>query len=93
VAYCRPDWNATRANQQGTTGRLEKNGAVLVTERGHKAYLIADPVSGAVVGYNPLPDAQTFELTTPGGVRISADGKVSLLRVEPAGSACDIATR
>ena len=45
--------------QQGTTGRLEKAGAVLVTEPGRKAYLIADPLMdrrGAVVGYNPLPD-------------------------------------
>jgi hypothetical protein len=78
--------------QQGTTGRLEKNGAVLFTERGSKAYLIADPISGAVVGYNPLPDAQTFALTTPDGVRISADGKVGLLRVEyrPWDRHCDI---
>jgi len=45
-----------------------------------------------VVGYNPLPDAQTFALTTPDGVRISADGKVSLLRVEyrPWDRHCDI---
>ncbi len=78
--------------QQGTSGRLEKNGAVLVTDRGSKAYLIADPISGAVVGYNPVPDAQTFALTTRDGVRISADGKVSLLRVEyrPWDRHCDI---
>src|SRR5262249_55758356 len=34
--------------QQGTTGRLEKNGAVLATEPGRKAYLLSDPLSGAV---------------------------------------------
>ena len=51
--------------QQGTTGRLEKNGAVLVTERGSKAYLIADPVSGAVVGYNPLPDCRPLRSPRP----------------------------
>ena len=68
--------------QQGTTGRLEKNGAVLLTEPGRKAYLLADPLSGAVVGYNPLPDAQTWALSTRDGVSIKADGKVPLLRVE-----------
>ena len=49
----------TTWSQQGTTGRLEKNGAVLATEPGRKAYLLADPLSGAVVGYNPLLDAQS----------------------------------
>src|SRR5260370_28903612 len=42
--------------QQGTTGRLERNGAVLVTEAGRKAYLLADPLSGAGPAYNPFPD-------------------------------------
>jgi hypothetical protein len=37
---------------------------VLVTEAGRKAYLLANPLSGAVVGYNPLPDPQPFALTT-----------------------------
>jgi hypothetical protein len=68
--------------QQGTGGRLEKNGAVLTTEPGHKAYLLADPVSGAVVGYNPLPDPQTWQLTTKDGATFGADGKLALLRVE-----------
>ena len=68
--------------QQGTTGRLEKNGAVLITEPGRKAYLLADPVSGAVVGYNPLPDAQSWTLTTRDGAVVRPDGKVGLLRVE-----------
>jgi hypothetical protein len=68
--------------QQGTVGRLEKNGAVLVTEAGRKAYLLADPLSGAVVGYNPLPDPQPFALTTRDGMTLKADGKVGLLRAE-----------
>jgi hypothetical protein len=72
----------TTWSQQGTTGRLEKNGAVLVSESGRKAYLLADPVSGAVVGYNPLPDAQSWTLTTRDGVVVRPDGKVGLLRVE-----------
>lgn len=78
--------------QQGTSGRLEKAGAVLVTEPGRKAYLIADPASGAVVGYNPLPDLQAFTLTARDGVMFRADGRVGLLRVEyrPWDKACDI---
>jgi hypothetical protein len=72
----------TTWSQQGTTGRLEKNGAVLTTEPGHKAYLLADPMTGAVVGYNPLPDPQTFTLTMRDGPTLRADGKVGLLRAE-----------
>ncbi|MDP1961080.1 MAG: hypothetical protein Q8K93_02640 [Reyranella sp.] len=72
--------------QQGTTGRLEKNGAVLVTEPGRKAYLIADPLigpgRGAVIAYNPLPDPQSWTLRTRDGITLQADGKVGLLRVE-----------
>ncbi len=72
----------TSWSQQGTTGKLEKNGATLVTEAGRKAYLQADPLSGAVVGYNPLPDPQTWTLTTRDGVTLGADGKLALLKVE-----------
>ncbi|MCA0304239.1 MAG: hypothetical protein LCH95_17675 [Proteobacteria bacterium] len=68
--------------QQGTSGRLEKNGAVLVTEPGRKAYLQADPLSGAVVGFNPLPDLQAFALTARNGATLTADGKVGLMRAE-----------
>ncbi len=72
----------TSWSQQGTTGRLEKNGATLQTEPGRKAYLLADPLSGAVVGYNPLPDPQSWSLATRDGVTFGADGKLGLLRVE-----------
>ncbi len=68
--------------QQGTTGRLEKNGAVLTTEPGRKAYLIADPKSGGVVAYNPLPDPQAWALTTKDGASFKPNGKVGLLRLE-----------
>ena len=82
----------TTWSQQGTTGRLEKNGAVLVSEPGRKAYLLADPSSGAIVGYNPLPDAQSWVLTTRDGVVLRPDGKVGLLRVEyrPWSGECDV---
>lgn len=79
--------------QQGTTGRLEKNGAVLLSEAGRKSYLLADPVSGAVVGYNPLPDPQQWKLSTRDGAIFGADGKLGLLRLEyrPWGKQVDIA--
>ena len=71
---------------------MEKNGAVLVTEPGRKAYLLADPLSGAIVGYNPLPDAQSWALTTRDEVVLRPDGKVGLLRVEyrPWLAECDV---
>jgi hypothetical protein len=68
--------------QQGSTGRLEKNGAVLTCEAGQKAYLICDPKSGGVLAYNPLPDPQAWSLTTRDGATFRADGKVGLLRLE-----------
>jgi len=71
----------TTLSQQGTTGRLEKNGAVLVTEKGRTAYLQTEPTSGTYTGYNPLPDPTDWSLSTPGGVSVTASGKVSLLRV------------
>ena len=55
---------------------------MLATYPGRKAYLLADPKSGATVGYNPLPDPQPWSMTTRDGVTIRADGWVSLLRVE-----------
>lgn len=68
--------------QQGSTGRLEKNGAVLTCEPGRKAYLICDPKSGGVIAYNPLPDPQAWSLATRDGATFKADGKVGLLRLE-----------
>src|SRR6185369_3529159 len=68
--------------QQGTTGRLVKNGAVLTSEPGRKAYLICHPGSGGVIAYNPLPDPQAWSLATRDGASFRADGKVGLLRFE-----------
>jgi len=71
----------TTLSQQGTTGRLEKNGAILVTEKGRMAYLQTEPSSGIYTGFNPLPDPTSWSLSVPGGVSVVANGKVSLLRV------------
>lgn len=55
---------------------------MLSGDSGRKSYLLADPKSGAVVVYNPLPDPQTFKLATRDGTVFAADGKVGLLRLE-----------
>ncbi len=67
--------------QQGRTGRLEKNGAVLTHEPGRVAYLQTEPITGTYAGFNPLPDAQRWALEAPGGVTVSADGRLGLARV------------
>jgi hypothetical protein len=67
--------------QQGTTGRLAKNGALLRSEPGRMTYLQAWPPAGVFAGYNPLPDPTAWQLETPGGIRVSADGKVGMAHV------------
>jgi hypothetical protein len=71
----------TTLTQQGTTGRLEKNGATLTLDPGRTGYLQTEPVSGTYVGYNPLPDLTPWALTVPGGVEVRADGKLGLARI------------
>nr|CAA9265798.1 hypothetical protein AVDCRST_MAG63-2671 [uncultured Armatimonadetes bacterium] len=66
---------------QGTTGRLEKNGAVLNTEAGRMAYLQTEPISGTYAGFNPFPDPTFWSLSAPGGVTVKADGRLGLARV------------
>lgn len=66
---------------QGTTGNLEKNGAVLNTEAGRMAYLQTEPISGTYAGFNPFPDPTFWSLNAPGGVTVKADGKLGLARV------------
>ncbi|HYX37572.1 MAG TPA: hypothetical protein VE954_31100, partial [Oligoflexus sp.] len=68
-------------SQQGRTGRLEKNGAVLESTPGLVSYLLTEPRSATYVGYNPLPDLADFRLSIPGGKRIVANGKIGLARV------------
>jgi hypothetical protein len=76
----------SNCTQMGTTGRLEKQGAVLTCEPGITGYLQTETKSGTYAGYNPLPDPTLWALTMPGGVAVKADGRVSLLRcmVRPA---------
>ncbi|MBA3683970.1 MAG: hypothetical protein H0W72_01845 [Planctomycetes bacterium] len=68
--------------QQGSTGRLEKNGAVLANDPGRMAYLQTEPASGTYVAYSIVPDpTATWAFTVPGGMAITADGRVGLLRL------------
>src|SRR5581483_1707270 len=53
----------TSWSQQGSSGRLEKNGAVLETQPGRKAYLIVEPSRKGVLAYNPLADPTAWRLT------------------------------
>lgn len=71
----------TTLTQQGRTGRLEKNGAVLTTEPGRMAYLQTEPITGTYAGFNPLPDPTLWTLEVPGGVSVSADGRLGLARI------------
>jgi hypothetical protein len=77
---------------QGTTGRLEKLGAVLRTDAGHMGYLLADPATHSFVGINPFPDPVRLALSVPGGVSVSADGPVALTRIVVSGGAGAIDT-
>jgi hypothetical protein len=72
----------TSWSQQGTMGKLAKNGAQLETERGRMTYLIAEPGGRGVLAYNLTPDPTTFRLQLPAERQIAADGRVGLLRVE-----------
>jgi len=80
----------TTLTQQGRTGRLEKNGAVLVSQPGMTAYLQTEPQSGTYTVFNPLPDPQAMEFTVPGGVRITADAKLGMTRVSVRPGECKL---
>jgi len=67
--------------QQGTTGRLTKGDAVLRTDAGRQAFLQHEPVSAATAAWNPLAELSRFALTTPEGVEVIADGKISIASV------------
>lgn len=71
----------TTLSQQGRTGRLEKNQAVLTFQPGRMGYLLTEPISGNCVFSNPLPDPQYMVMDLPGGMRIKADGRLGLMRL------------
>ncbi|MCL1857435.1 MAG: hypothetical protein FWF84_07360 [Kiritimatiellaeota bacterium] len=71
----------TTLTQQGSTGRLEKNGATLALEPGKMGYLQTVPSAGVYVGYNPFPDLTDWSFAVPGNIEVKADGKLGLARV------------
>jgi len=71
----------TPLSRQGRCGRIEKGGAVLTVEPGRMGYLLAEPTSGTCLAANPLPDPTHLSLSAPGGVRIEADGRLSIARI------------
>ena len=65
---CRRASSATRAGRsRARPAGWRRTARCWTTEPGRKAYLIADPMSGGVVAYNPLPDPQAWTLTTRDG--------------------------
>lgn len=68
-------------SQQGTTGRLDKNCAVLLSEPGRMTYLQTEPRSWTCAGFNPLPSPCLWSLDMLGGFGVRADGRVGLMRV------------
>lgn len=71
----------TTLSEQGTSGRLEKGGAVLCHQPGLMAYLLTEPVSGNLLFANPLPDPQYMTMDAPGGIRVRADGRLGLMHL------------
>ncbi len=82
----------TTLSIQGTAGTLAKNGATLKHQPGLMGYLLTEPVSGNYIFSNPLPDPQVMDITVPGGVRITADGRLGMLQVQvnPTGNTLDV---
>jgi hypothetical protein len=68
-------------SQQGTCTPLQKNGATLQHQPGLMAYLFTEPTSGHYLFSNPLPNPQYLEMTAPGGVHLTADGRLGLAQV------------
>jgi hypothetical protein len=66
---------------QGSTGKLEKCGAVLESEPGFRTYLLAEKTSGTYTAYNPIPDPIYLRFTMPDGQTVRADGRLGLTRM------------
>ncbi len=67
--------------QMGKAARLEKGGAVLEKREGQMGLLRVEPVTGTYEGVNPFPDPMPFELRTPEGMVVRAEGLFGCGRV------------
>ena len=79
-------------SMQGSSGRLALGGARLQTTPGQMAVLQREPHTGTVLAANPLAELTAFRLETPGGVEVTAAGRVgvALVTVEGDGLAIDV---
>lgn len=71
----------TDVDQQGKRGRLEKGGATIVNEPGKLAALLVNTARKVYVGMVPVPDTQLWSFTSPGGIRVTGDGRLGMTRV------------
>lgn len=67
---------------QGMNGVITKNGTTLQAEEGRRIYLRTASNTAIITAYNLLPDPTFWSLSMPGGMRIDADGRVGLTRIE-----------
>ncbi|MCL1856826.1 MAG: hypothetical protein FWF84_04185, partial [Kiritimatiellaeota bacterium] len=83
----------TDYSQIGDNGRLEKNGATLLSEKGQMTWLQTDPKSGAFAMCNILPDMNLLRLDAgllrrdaprndDGKIMIMPNGRMSMMRVD-----------
>ncbi len=77
---------------QQALGHAAKNGAVFDADAERRIFLLAEPKGGVYCGWNPLPDLTAYRLTVPGGLTVTADGKIGLTRVvvRPAAQSVEI---
>ena len=80
--YNQPDIQRdTTLTQMGESGKLEKNGATLLSAPRSMAYLLADPAHGLFSAYQPYSKPTFQSLSLPGDIRVEADGRLPISRV------------
>ena len=75
--------------QQGL-GHVAKNGATLDADADRRIFLLTEPKAGVYCAWNPPPDLTPLKLTVPGGLTVTADGKLSLTRITVRPAAHDV---
>lgn len=70
----------TPLTQSSWSGRAEKNGAVLSSEKGGIAFLSTNPGAGVFAALNPRPIKKLWSLSTPAGIRLETDGRIGALK-------------
>ncbi|MCL1856773.1 MAG: hypothetical protein FWF84_03910, partial [Kiritimatiellaeota bacterium] len=75
-------WRDTTLTKMAKSGNLEKSGATIERTGGDENVLLLQtfPKQGIYVAMNPVPIYQGYTFTTPDGVKIAADGLLSMGR-------------